>query len=202
MPCFFKVGVMPLHFHRRPTLVFTNQKKSKEDLGFYEKRQIAKIAFRLGFAASPIERQHALTAVRVAPPRPSELTKVFIRMLYFWIVRETRIWRFQLIQTLCHCIVGSLNTFPVFGAFFCFCGLDLSRVLGLFRFVSVVCLEERNVMMQMPWEIHFLALALALETAENLALEDSRGGIGSDAYPRVQTVSCGICARWWWWWWW
>lgn len=41
-PCFSKVYVMPFCFYERPTLapVFTNRKKSQEDVHFYEKREI------------------------------------------------------------------------------------------------------------------------------------------------------------------
>lgn len=44
-------------------------------------------------------------------------------------------------------------------------------------------------MMQRPWEVHFLALV------------GNRTGSGSDAYTRVQHMSCDMWAQWWSWCW-
>lgn len=55
IPHFLQVRVITFNFYKRPTsvLIFTNWKRSRKNLCFYEKRRKAKRAFGVRFAASP-----------------------------------------------------------------------------------------------------------------------------------------------------
>lgn len=183
---------MPLHFCKRSALLFANQKKSEEDSGFYEKRQKAKIPFSVGFAASPVGKQHAWTAVRSA-------TKSI------WIYRSFHK------NTLLLDSEGNLymetstdwNIISLYRRMF----ERLSCVWGIFCILwveFVLCpggylgLCQWSVWKRGMWwcRCHGKSIFWLWERAEDLALEDSQGDIGCDVYSRVRSVSCGICAQW------
>lgn len=75
--CFSEACFMPLHFLESPTLstCFGNQDKSKENFHFCEKRQKAKTAISICFAASPIKAAWTLSCA-------SGTTKLFPQELH------------------------------------------------------------------------------------------------------------------------
>ena len=67
---FLKIWVIPLHFYERPTLVpvSTNQKKSEEDVWFYEKKAKSKNSIQHLLCIEPFLEATRPRVERVAPP--------------------------------------------------------------------------------------------------------------------------------------